>query len=94
MRTTFSAPTGSEALNLAEDCGRTTERPNILVVLAMIDAARGREQARELALAAIGEASAAGSAVIEAQKSSVNALRSMLAASTCEYSSWRAAGSM
>jgi DNA-binding CsgD family transcriptional regulator/tetratricopeptide (TPR) repeat protein len=57
----------SEALSLAEDCGRTTERSIILVVLAMIDAGRGREQGRARALAAISQASAMGTAVIEAQ---------------------------
>ena len=57
----------SEALSLAEDSGRTTDRPNTLVVLAMIEAGRGCEQARPTALAAINEASAMGARTIEAE---------------------------
>lgn len=57
----------SEALTLADDSGRTTDRPNALVVIAMIDAARGREQGRQRALTAIKEASAMGAGAVEAQ---------------------------
>jgi tetratricopeptide (TPR) repeat protein len=40
----------SEALRLADDTGHTTDRPNTLAVLAMIEAARGRDGARGHAL--------------------------------------------
>lgn len=56
-----------EALRLAEDSGRATERANTMVVLAMVDAARGKEQARAQALAAAREARAMGTSVVEAQ---------------------------
>jgi DNA-binding CsgD family transcriptional regulator len=61
----------TEALTLAGDSGQTAIRPNALAVLALIDAARGVEQARGEALSTIDEASAVGATFLEAQGLSV-----------------------
>ena len=61
----------SEAETLCIDSGRNTDLPNALIVLAMIDAARGRPQARDRARTVIREASRLGTDFIQAQALSV-----------------------
>jgi DNA-binding CsgD family transcriptional regulator len=61
----------AEAETLANDTGRTTDRPNAIMAKAMVDAARGREQAREDALTVIREAADMGAGFIEAQGFSI-----------------------
>jgi DNA-binding CsgD family transcriptional regulator len=57
----------TEAETLANDTGRSTDRPNALLALAMVDAARGREPARDHALAVIRETATMGASLLEAQ---------------------------
>ena len=57
----------SEATTLADDIGQAPIRPNSQVMLAQIDAARGREKGRSHALTVIREARAMGATFIEAQ---------------------------
>ena len=61
----------AEAETLANDTGRTTDRPNAVMAKAMVDAARGREQARDGALSVIREAAEMGAGFIEAQGFSI-----------------------
>jgi DNA-binding CsgD family transcriptional regulator len=60
-----------EAAALAEDTGQTHIRPNATVMIAQIDAARGRERARGDAEAVIRDSSAMGATFIQAQGLSV-----------------------
>ena len=57
----------TEAVTLADDIGQAHIRPNAMVMIAQIDAARGNEQARVDALTVIREASAMGATFLEAQ---------------------------
>ena len=57
----------TEAVTLADDIGQAHIRPNAMVMIAQIDAARGNEQARVDAFTVIREASAMGATFLEAQ---------------------------
>jgi tetratricopeptide (TPR) repeat protein len=59
--------TASEALRLAEDTKRTTDLANAVVVLSLIEAGQGKEEAREHAQIAIESAAAMGASSVEAQ---------------------------
>lgn len=61
----------SEALELAELSGRSADRPIALVMISMVEAARGQERARSRAAAALDQATATGSLFIVAQAHSV-----------------------
>jgi len=56
----------SEAVRLSEDTGRSFDRLNALGILALIDAARGREEARHAVSVVIDSAAAMGARGVEA----------------------------
>ena len=56
-----------EAVAIAEDIGQSEISPNARVMIAQIDAARGRDQARADAMTVIREASGMGATFIQAQ---------------------------
>lgn len=61
----------TDALGLAEESGRVVDRPIALIMLGMIEAARGDDRARERAEAAIREGTAMGARFVVAQGLSV-----------------------